>query len=126
MTESAANGDVAANLHVVVVLVCAGSSAACMTNVHMADSWCPVTVQNPRQGLCCTSPCDACGIVPQQAHAAKLQACREVPIMVPGVIGVSSTGVNGNKAYYSNYATRFVTVRRSRDSFTASCTAQAT
>ncbi len=31
--------------------------------------------------------------------------------MVPGVIGVSSTGIYGNKAYYSNYATRFVTVR---------------
>jgi len=27
--------------------------------------------------------------------------------MVPGVIGVSSTGVYGNKAYYSNYASRF-------------------
>ena len=33
--------------------------------------------------------------------------------MVSGVIGVSSTGVYGNKAYYSNYATRFVTVRPS-------------
>ena len=31
--------------------------------------------------------------------------------MVSGVIGVSAIGSAGNKAYYSNYATAFVTVR---------------
>ena len=31
--------------------------------------------------------------------------------MVSGVIGVSAIGAVGNKAYYSNYATQFVTVR---------------
>ena len=70
-------------------------------------------LSQPQAEARCASHCPAMHApdVGLQRAAGHAQACREVPIMVPGVIGVSSTGVTGNKAYYSNYATRFVTVR---------------